>query len=254
MIEFTFLGTGNAFYTENDNFQSNILVTTPDHEKLLLDCGSDARRALAKMGLSYKDINRVYISHQHSDHIGGLEWLALSHYFTPNTPTPTLYCPKAIINDLWDHSLKGGLSTLETKTDLSTFFEVIACDEETPFEWNDITFTPVFSYHTRHLEGYMPCFGLWIDTGLTKIFFTSDSKFSPDYQMPFYEKADIIFQDCETVEHPSGVHAHYQELKHLPPDIKKKMRLYHYHSLTKFDAEKDGFHGFVKPQIPIEIT
>ena len=41
--------------------------------RLLLDAGADVRHALKGVGLISADIDGVYISHPHSDHIGGAE-------------------------------------------------------------------------------------------------------------------------------------------------------------------------------------
>jgi hypothetical protein len=40
--------------------------------------------------------------------------------------------------------------------------------------------------------------------------------------------ADVIIQDCETSPFKSGVHAHYEDLKTLPENVKQKMILVHY--------------------------
>ena len=71
----TFAGAGSAFTTDADNFQSNMVIETAEG-RLLIDCGGDARHSTKALGLKPRDIDAVYISHLHADHIGGLEWLA----------------------------------------------------------------------------------------------------------------------------------------------------------------------------------
>jgi ribonuclease BN (tRNA processing enzyme) len=77
-------------------WQSNFLIEfdMPDKRgkggpyRLLLDAGADVRHALKGVGLTSADIDGIYISHPHSDHIGGMEFLALTTLFNP------FYTPK----------------------------------------------------------------------------------------------------------------------------------------------------------------
>ncbi len=66
-MKLTFLGSSAAFESIADNYQSNLLLESSGQKKLLIDCGSDARRSLHAVGLSCKDITHVYISHLHAD-------------------------------------------------------------------------------------------------------------------------------------------------------------------------------------------
>lgn len=51
--------------------------------RLLLDAGGDIRHALKGVGLTSADIDGVYVSHPHNDHIGGMEYLSLTTMFNP---------------------------------------------------------------------------------------------------------------------------------------------------------------------------
>ena len=103
------------------------------------------------------------------------------------------------------------------------------------------------------LHNEIPSYG-WIivDSDFTlsngnvaKILYTGDAKVFEDHDL--YEKVDLIIHDCETHEFSSGVHAHYNELRLLPPDIKRKMLFIHYgdNAMNNDEwnkkAESDGF-------------
>jgi ribonuclease BN (tRNA processing enzyme) len=245
-VKLTFLGSGSAFTIGPENYQSNILLEK-DNDSLLIDAGTDLKCSSRDQGKSYLDFKNVYISHLHGDHCGGLEWLALTTFFDETDPQkPRLFCARPILELLWDHALSAGLSTLPSvQASIDTFFEVHPIRSHEGFFWQSIKFQLVQTIH--YYSGYelMPSFGLIFNVNKNRIFITTDTQAAPSQLLSFYEEADIIFHDCETLKHPSGVHAHYTELMQLPKHLKKKMWLYHYNPGQLPEAKKDGFLGFV---------
>lgn len=78
--------------------------------------------------------------------------------------------------------------------------------------------------------------------------------------MDFYKSADLIIHDCECTPFRSGVHAHFDELATLPPEIKAKISLVHYQDSVLQDwetwqakAKAAGFVGFVMAGQEMEI-
>jgi len=239
-----FLGSGSAF-TMN-NFQTNALLEVDGH-KLLIDCGTDIRFALAEQGLSYNDIDGVYISHQHSDHVGGLEYLGFCKYFDPNDCEPDLYASADVLSSLWDNTLKGGMASLQNKlADIHTYFFTYEIDKNGYFNWHGVTCRLVQSLPIMNEYFFVPAYGLMIDDGDMKVFYTSDTQHCPNQIQDFYNSADVIFHDCETAPYYSGVHAHYDELKTLDDKTRSKMWLMHYQDNPTQDPVADGFRGFVQ--------
>lgn len=244
--ELLFLGTGSAFTIGDGNYQSNMLIVAPNGKKLLIDCGSDIRFSLYEQDLIYKDIDAVYISHLHTDHIGGLEWLAFTKYFLDSKAKPLLFINKGLKKGLWN-SISPGLSSLETeKATLEHYFDVHLLGNKSSFYWEKIHFQLVSTIHVMSDRISMPSFGLFITANSESIFITTDTCFTPNLLMTYYKKASVIFHDCETSRVKSSVHASYPSLKTLPSEIKSKMWLYHYNPGKLPDAKKDGFQGFVK--------
>lgn len=78
--------TGNCIYVENDNQQG-----------ILLDCGlpySKIEKILKDKNRSIKNIKAIFITHEHSDHVSGLE------SFLNNVEGIDLYASKGTINAL----------------------------------------------------------------------------------------------------------------------------------------------------------
>lgn len=249
-MRFIFLGSGSAFISDPDNYQSNMLVQSPAGKFLLIDCGADARRSLHALGLDHRDISNVYLSHLHADHAGGLEWLAFARKFDgQHCSKPNLYLSQHLVSPLWENTLSGGLTSLSNEpASLSAYFQVHSVADGQSFEWEGIHFQLIKNKHILSPYADMPSYGLFFQVNDHWILLTTDSQFQPEFLLPYYQQATLIFQDCELYAKPSRVHANYQQLKTLAPAIKAKMWLYHYDGPELPNAQADGFRGFVKPR------
>jgi len=257
-----FLGTGSAFCDHRHNWQTNAILQCGklsstlkgELKNMLIDCGSDIRHPLDNYKLSYKDIDAVYLTHMHGDHVGGMEWLGFGSYFDPAATAPELFISKKWIETLWSDVLKGGMSSIQNKLmTLNNYFNVTAVEKNGSFEWEGLTFYPVQTVHYMNGFEIVPSYGLKWKIGNTRIFYTGDTQYAPAQIMDFYQESDVIFHDCETSPFKSGVHAHITELATLSKEIKAKMWLMHYQDniSSNFDVEnkeiqKAGFMGFVK--------
>jgi len=75
----TLLGTGTPF-PNAQRFGSAILVEAGG-KKLLFDCGRGVVIRLAQTGVNPKDIDGLFLTHLHSDHVVGVPDLWLSGWF-----------------------------------------------------------------------------------------------------------------------------------------------------------------------------
>ena len=73
MSSVTFLGTGPGNVSAG-RFQSSILLEA-EHKRVLLDAGEPCASQLLEIGSSLADLDAVWITHAHADHIGGLPML-----------------------------------------------------------------------------------------------------------------------------------------------------------------------------------
>lgn len=244
-MKLTFLGSG-SFFAGPGNWHSNA-VLEHNGKRLLIDCGSDARHSFREAGLQATDIDAVYISHLHDDHCGGVEWLGYANFFAPQRKKPKLFGDALVLKDLWDNRLKVAMGVIMRGDGfLDTYFEPNPWGIK--FEWEGITFLLVQSIHVpndKGKNGPMYSYGLYVQGPTSSFYFSTDvsglyvNPASPQY------RADVIFHDCETIN-MSEVHPHYNLLKTFPPEIKKKMWLYHTQSNVQPNAIDDGFLGIVQ--------
>lgn len=246
-MKLKFLGAGSAFTLDPHNYQSSMLLIDDNKNMLLIDCGSDSRRSLYEAGFTYRDIHHIYITHLHSDHIGGLEWLAFNTKFDPTCSKPVLHISETMIDALWQNALSAGLSSLgNEKAELDSYFVLDIIKQNDPLRWQNLKMDLISNLHYKSNAIEMPTYGLFFSISKTKIWITGDTQFTPDRHLECYSQADLIFHDCETSTARSTVHAHYEELLTLPQEIRSKIWLYHYNTNPLQDPVKDGFKGFVK--------
>ncbi len=258
-MKIKFLGVGGAFAPISKG-NSNMMFISDGGKKLLLDFGTTAPYIFRdEMKEDLRDVDGIYISHAHADHVGGLEFLAFSRYFQPkkdssgNSIRPILYCVPELMHELWENTLKGGLESLEGKVmNITDYFDCRPVPINSSFVWEGYVFTPVQTIHVMSGFKFKNSYGLVLNVvGKSPLdvkfdaFVTTDTQFCPYQLNEFYNRSKVIFHDCETLEFKSHVHAHYVDLNTLPVEIKNKMWLYHY--ANKVDSVvADGFLGFVE--------
>ncbi len=284
MLTLTFLGVGSAFAKRNH--QSNVLLEVwsqppgealAPQETLLIDFGTTGPRALYMLKslstyayldvegqTNYRAIDRVFVTHLHADHIGGLEELALlCHYKYADVDTGKPYRPELIssaeiLKNLWTHSLEGGMGAQVGRTaKLEDYFQPASV----PVDGQTVAFTMGRRYEFRifptdHIQ--IQTRYDWPSCGLTvtdvhtgrSIMYSGDTRFDPDGLKSFMQEAHIIFHDCQLAKTPVKVHARIDELRSLNESIRKKIFLYHYEDvwdLPTFQCIDEEFAGLAMP-------
>ncbi|MCQ2593307.1 MAG: MBL fold metallo-hydrolase [Treponema sp.] len=261
-ISLFFIGTGSAF--SKINYQTNLLIVKGE-DHILVDCGSLCPYALEKQyNTRLSSIKNLVLTHQHADHIGGVEEYALVNYYV-NKTTGNLVATDGFKKLLWKESLRGGIQFSEKgKMTFDDYFNQIKpkliCKK--PFEVYDVNVGSINLklFRTRHvttqlnsLKNSQISYGLIIDN---RILFTGDTQFNASQLEYFLNNQDLntkieaIFHDCDFSGYSEGVHASYKQLKTLDSSIKAITYLCHYNSAAeKYSPIDDGFAGFTKPGV-----
>lgn len=254
-LSFFFLGVGSAF--SKKHFQNNILIIK-GNDHILIDCGTLCPTAFHSYNSNITQAENILITHSHADHIGGLEEVALmGRYVTKRKPK--IYISKEYQKILWNQSLKGGNSYGEcTEGKFLTFEDyfqpinpVSIKNKPRPLYEVNCGSINLKIFRTKHIPD---CAGSWKSSFYScgilvddRILFPSDTRFDKELLDWMIEKYPIewIFHDCQF--YTGGVHASYDELKTLSPEIKKKIYLCHYgDNYETYKPENDGFAGFAQ--------
>jgi len=76
MVTVTFLGTGSAF-SRGRRTNVALLVESPDF-RMLAECGPMIMNQLDRSGLEAADVDQLFVTHSHGDHVLGFPMLALN--------------------------------------------------------------------------------------------------------------------------------------------------------------------------------
>lgn len=212
------LGTGSAFAKA---FFNNNALLHADHKKLMIDCGITAPLALHQLGYTFNDIDALLITHIHGDHVGGVEEFAFQMKFVYKRK-PLLYIADALIEPLWEHTLKGGLYQEDTPS-LSDYFEVRLLAEGIKTEL--LPGLHVELLRTKHMPNKIS-YSMLINE---HIFYSSDMIFDAQLlqHLACDRQVQLILHDCQ-LQAPGVVHASLPELLTLPEHIQRLIYLMHY--------------------------
>lgn len=236
---FTMLGVGNGF---SGQVLNNNALLEVDGERTLIDCGITAMEGLAKQGLTFGEIDRIFITHLHFDHAGGLEAAALySRYFSHKKIT--LILPAPIRSIAWENQLSGALdNAAEGLHQLGDYFHLLSPAEGEPFRLCGALQSSFI--RTKHVGGKFSC-GLYLGE---KAFYTSDMVCDRELMEQLVNSGvEHILHDCQ-VAPGAVVHAGLNELLTYPEKVRGRLRLMHHTLGDPTEMENDTGLCFLRQQ------
>lgn len=238
---FTIIGCGHS--ESLLHYNNNALVSNSDGT-LLIDCGHTAKHALHDLALTIGDIDEIFITHVHGDHVFGLERFAYETRFKYQKRIKLHYHPD-IYHELWEQTLKGSLSKIgEGSLAFDDYFEL--CPLTGPSFVSCGNHYDVFE--VAHTPG-KKTLGLCVND---KIFYSSDTIAIPEIlsELSF----EVGFHDV-TLSDWNPVHATLASLIDYPEAIRKKLYLMSYEdSWPMFEQQVNAyFSGFAKQGMSVEF-
>lgn len=245
-MELIALGVGDAFTAR---YHSTCAAVRSAGLTLLVDCPHPIRRVMADAGgsLDVGDLDGVVITHNHADHVSGVEPLLFYAHFVLGRRLPVLAHP-AVLADLWEHHLKAGMHQLlgpDGTTRTLTFEDVavpVPLTEEVP-----TTFAG-FQIEIRRTIHHIPTYALRLSDDSATLGWSADTAFDPTL-VDWLAAADRFVHETNF-----GVHTPYERLAALPEVTRRKMWLVHYPdsfdvSRSTIEALRQGHTYAIRPPI-----
>lgn len=243
-LKLQMLGTGSAFAK---NYYNNNALIHDENFTLLIDCGVTAPLALHQLNKTFNDLDALLITHIHADHVGGMEELAFVMKMKFNRKLP-LYIAEALVEPIWEHTLKGGLYQ---QGHISSLEDVFVVHPLKPGVKTDISAgISVELIPTQHIPG-KDSYSLYLND---RIFYSADMVFDPQLlnQLVNERDCEVILHECQ-LEGPGEVHTTLDELLSLPENIQERTYLMHYSDDAEEFIGKTGIMEFVEQQRVYEL-
>lgn len=242
MNEFLILGCGHSESIEHHN---NNAALISNGGNLLIDCGHTIKYALLDQKMTFADVDAIYITHVHGDHVFGLERIAYEAKFKYHKRIK-LFFHKSIFKELWEQTLKGSLGyNSDGETTLDDYFDVQQIDTD-HFYFDGHKLQLVKVSHTPN----KPTYGVLINDYL---FYSTDTIAIPDIIKKL--NFEVGFHDV-TFSPNNPVHASLDSMIEIyPKDIRKKLYLMSYEDEWR-DYEaivKQEFNGLAKQGMRITL-
>lgn len=171
MSRLIFLGTGAALPTAERGNTALAVSNSAGERWLLIDCGADAYRGLARAGLGPDAVQDLVITHAHIDHIGGLASLIESFRLSGRCDPLTIWAiaePLAVARQIMD------LFSYELTLDEWPFTVDL---RELPAD-SDLTLAGIPA-RAAPMDHALPSVGLRLDLPLGPVCYTCDTQPTP---------------------------------------------------------------------------
>lgn len=146
----TCFGVGEGWPSEDRRHASFLYRCGSTH--LLVDCGDGMSSAFKAAGIAYEEVDAVFLSHMHSDHVGGFSMFVQALWLQQRRrPLPVYAAPRAIA------ALRAWLAAVVLPPELIGFeidWRPLTAGSENPI--GDVV---VNAHPTRHLESLRRSFG-----------------------------------------------------------------------------------------------
>ena len=203
-VEIRFVGSGDAFGS-GGRFQTCIAVRSPN-DFFLIDCGASSLVALRQQGIQPREVSKIFITHLHGDHFGGLPFLLLdAQYATKREEPLTIAGPPGLQERLEQamEALFPGSSKVGPRFEL----ELVELRPRSP---QSIGGVEVIAYPAAHFSG-APSYSLRVELHGKSFVYSGDTQWT-DTLIEASADADLFACECYVFDKDVPLHNSYARI------------------------------------------
>ena len=202
VLKVVLLGTGGGPPMDLERYGPSTLIEAGG-ESLLFDCGREATLRMTQYGVHLGKVNKVFLTHLHSDHIIGIPDLYLTPWASEEArKVPFEVWGPAGTRDMMDHLQKAYAFDIRIRRDLDEKYSregirVMSHNirEGVIFEKNGVRVTAFLVDH----HPVKPAFGYRVDFAGHSIALSGDTRFSENL-IKFSQGVDVLIHEGEDAE------------------------------------------------------
>ena len=189
----------------------------------LIDCGATSLVGMNKLGIKRNDIDTIFISHFHADHIAGLPFFILeANYVSKRSRPLTVIGPPGLKTRFPEVMESGFPGTGAMAWNFPLQFKELEIGKRNAFP--TIAVTP---FHVVHDDRAGPCLGFRFEAEGKVIAFSGDTEWT-DALLALGREADLFICEAYTRDKPIQTHMALSLLeKHLDQIRPKRLILTH---------------------------
>jgi ribonuclease BN (tRNA processing enzyme) len=203
-VEIRFVGSGDAFGS-GGRFQTCIAVRSAD-DFFLIDCGASSLVAMRQQQLRPRDVSKIFITHLHGDHFGGLPFFLLDAQLVSKRAAPlTIAGPPGFEARLTQamEVLFTGSSKVEPGFEL----ELVELKPRSP---TSIGGAKVTAFPAAHFSG-APSYSLRVEVAGKTFVYSGDTQWT-DTLIEASAGADLFACECYVFDKDVPLHNSYAKV------------------------------------------
>jgi ribonuclease BN (tRNA processing enzyme) len=220
-MQLQFVGCGDAFGS-GGRFNTCFHLVGRNFN-VLIDCGASSVVAMNKLAINRNDINTIFLTHFHGDHVGGVPFFLLeANFVLDRERTLTIVGPPSLktrFSDIMDVGFPG-------TRDLKLKFPLQLKEFELG-KRNDHGELQVTPLHVKHDDRAGPCLGFRFEAEGKVIAYSGDTEWT-DSLIDLGHEADLFICEAFTRDKPVPTHMTLSMLeRHLGQIRPKRLILTH---------------------------
>jgi ribonuclease BN (tRNA processing enzyme) len=189
----------------------------------LIDCGATSLVAMNKLAINRNDIDTIFISHFHADHIAGLPFFLLEANFVTKRAKPLTIVGPPGLKSRFPEVMECGFPGTKA---LKLGFELTLKELEIG-KRNDVGRVGVTPFHVVHDDRAGPCLGFRFEVDGKVIAFSGDTEWT-DTLIDVGREADLFICEAYSRDKPIATHMALAMLeRHLDQIRPKRLILTH---------------------------